>query len=41
MYLAGTSHQHKNRSLVLVTRLVRDEQPMVTGIEVYQEVLNR
>lgn len=27
--------------LVLVTRLVRDEQPMVTDIEVYQEILHR
>ncbi|MCE2528565.1 MAG: type II toxin-antitoxin system VapC family toxin [Acidimicrobiia bacterium] len=41
MYLVGASHRHKDRSLVLVTRLVRDEQPMVTGIEVYQEILHR
>jgi len=41
MYLVGESHRHKDRSLVLVTRLVRDEEPLVTDIEVYQEILHR
>ena len=41
MYLVGESHRHKDRSLVLVTRLVRAEEPLVTDIEVYQEILHR
>ncbi|MYB44349.1 MAG: type II toxin-antitoxin system VapC family toxin [Acidimicrobiia bacterium] len=41
MYLVGASHRHKDRSLVLVTRLVRDEEPLVTDIDVYQEILHR
>lgn len=41
MYLVGGSHRHKDRSLVLVTGLVRDEEKLVTDIEVYQEILHR
>ena len=41
MYLVGTSHPLKDRSLSLVTRLVRDEERLVTDIEVYQEILHR
>ena len=41
MYLVGGAHRHKDRSLVLVTGLVRDEDELVTDVEVYQEVLHR
>ena len=41
MYLVGGAHRHKDRSLVLVTGLVRDEEKLVTDIEVYQEILHR
>lgn len=41
MYLVGASHRNKDRSLVLVTRLVREEEVLVTDIEVYQEILHR
>ncbi len=41
MYLVGVSHQHKERSLILVTKLIRDEEVLVTDVEVYQEILHR
>ena len=41
MYLVGGAHRHKERSLVLVTGLVRDEEKLVTDIKVYQEILHR
>lgn len=34
MYLVGASHQHKERSLTLVTKLIRDEEVLVTDVEV-------
>lgn len=41
MYLVGASHRNKDRSLVLVTKLVREDEVLVTNIEVYQEILHR
>ena len=41
MYLVGASHRNKDRSLVLVTQLVREEKVLITDIEVYQEILHR
>ncbi|MCY3580899.1 MAG: type II toxin-antitoxin system VapC family toxin [Acidimicrobiia bacterium] len=41
MYLVGESYRHKDRSLVLVTRLLRNKEHLVTDIEVYQEILHR
>lgn len=41
MYLVGASHRNKDRCLTLVTKLVREEEVLVTDIEVYQEILHR
>ena len=41
MYLLGAPHPHKDRSLELISALVRDGEPLVTDVEVYQEILHR
>ena len=41
MYLVGAPHPNKDRSLALLTRLVRDGERLVTSVEVYQEIVHR
>ena len=41
MYLVGAQHPNKDRTLELLTRLVRDGERLVTSVEVYQEILHR
>ena len=41
MYLVGAAHPNKDRSLALLTQLVRDGERLVTSVEVYQEIVHR
>ena len=41
MYLIGAEHANKKRSVDLLQELVRNEERLVTSIEVYQEILHR
>ena len=41
MYLVGAPHPNKDRALTILTQLVRDDEELVTDIEVYQEILHR
>ncbi len=41
MYLVGASHPNKDRAMAVLTRLARDEEQLVTDVEVYQEILHR
>ncbi len=41
MYLVGTPHPNKDRSIELLERLVRDGEPLLTSVEVYQEIIHR
>ena len=39
LYLVGALHPHKDRSLELISAMVRDGETLVTDVEVYQEIL--
>ena len=41
MYLVGAEHPNKERALEILTNLIRDEELLVTDVEVYQEILHR
>lgn len=41
MYLVGAPHPNKDRSVELLERLVRDGEPLLTSVEVYQEIIHR
>lgn len=41
MYLVGTAHPNKERAVELVTKLIRDDEHLITDVEVYQEILHR
>lgn len=41
MYLVGAEHPNKTRCSVIVERLIREGERMVTDAEVYQEILHR
>ena len=41
MYLVGTPHPNKDRAALVLSQLVRDEEELVTGVEVFQEILHR
>ena len=41
MYLVGAPHPNKDRTIVVLTQLVRDGEQFVTSVEVYQEILHR
>ena len=41
MYLVGASHPNRERAIEIVTRLVRDQEHLITDVEVYQEILHR
>ena len=41
MYLVGAPHPNKDRTIAVLTRLVRDGEQFVTSVEVYQEILHR
>lgn len=37
----GAPHPNKERSIELLERLVRDGEPLLTSVEVYQEIIHR
>ena len=41
MYLVGAEHPNKDRTLLLLERLVGDGERLVTDVEVLQEILHR
>ena len=41
MYLVGAPHPNKDRTIAVLTELVRDGEQFVTSVEVYQEILHR
>ena len=41
MYLVGAPHPNKDRTLAILTQLVRDGEELITDVEVYQEILHR
>ncbi len=41
MYLIGTDHPNKERTISILERLVRDETRLVTDAETLQEILHR
>ena len=41
MYLVGAPHPNKDRTIAILTELVRDGEQFVTSVEVYQEILHR
>ena len=41
MYLVGSPHPNKDRTLAALARLVRDGERFITDVEVYQEMLHR
>ena len=41
MYLVGASHPNKDRAVAVLTQLVGNGERLVTGVEVYQEILHR
>ena len=41
MYLVGADHPNKDRAQVLLERLVEAREPLVTDVEVFQEILHR
>jgi uncharacterized protein len=41
MYLVGAPHPHKSDSQILVERLITHGERLVTGAEVFQEILHR
>ncbi len=41
MYLIGSSHPNKERTISILERLVRDEERLVTDAECLQEILHR
>ena len=41
MYLIGTAHPNKDRTVAVLTRLAQSGEALVTDIEVYQEILHR
>ena len=41
MYLVGAPHPNKDRTLSLLTQLVRDGERLITSVEVYQEIIHR
>jgi uncharacterized protein len=41
MYLVGAHHPHKTDAQLLVEKLIRDRQRLVTDAEVLQEILHR
>ncbi len=41
MYLVGSDHRNKRRSIEILDRLIREQEAMVTSVEIYQEILHR
>lgn len=41
MYLVGAPHRNKDRSVAVLTQLVREGEQLITDVEVYQEILHR
>ena len=41
MYLVGAPHPNKDRAIAILTQLIRDDEQLVTDVEVYQEILHR
>ena len=41
MYVVGAGHPNKERALEILTNLIRDEELLITDVEVYQEILHR
>ena len=41
MYIVGTSHPNKERTLSLLDRMTQERRALVTSAEVYQEIIHR
>ncbi|TVR31119.1 MAG: hypothetical protein EA404_10880 [Spirochaetaceae bacterium] len=41
IYLIGSDHSNKGRTVPILERLVRDEVPLITHAEALQEILHR
>lgn len=41
MYLIGKDHPHKHDSRSMLEKLVSNKQPLVTSVEVFQEIMHR
>lgn len=41
MYLVGAAHPNKDRTIVVLSQLIRDGERFITDVEVYQEILHR
>ena len=41
MYLVGAAHANKERAIEILANLIRNEKPLITDVEVYQEILHR
>ena len=41
MYLVGTTHPHKDETIRILEKCIRDNKRLVTDVEVFQEVLHR
>ena len=41
MYMVGSPHPNRERALALTTHLARQDERMITSVEVYQEILHR
>ena len=41
MYLVGSDHRNKRRSIEILDGLIREQEAMVTSVEIYQEILHR
>lgn len=41
MYLVGMSHPHKDDTIRVLEKCIRDNQRLVTDVEVFQEILHR
>ena len=41
MYLVGATHPNRDRAVAILTQVVRDGEPLITDVEVYQEILHR
>ena len=41
MYLVGHTHPHKEETIRILEKYIRDNQRLVTDVEVFQEILHR
>ena len=41
MYVVSAPHANRDRAISILNTLARDEEHLITGVEVYQEILHR